>query len=142
MEKVIEIYVDFLDDEISATRVSEKGVLQVLLDLRFAAKILSGGDLAGNDDISKIPKAKIAYRRKYKPYLMENEKQSYLRHAVLFGFFVQLRRFAPVSSSKATTKSPLSTSIDDVSSRNSWRNLTQEELSRNIDMDDKLTIRV
>ena len=41
---MIEIYVDFLDDEISATRVSEKGVLQVLLDLRFAADILSGGD--------------------------------------------------------------------------------------------------
>lgn len=61
---MIEIYVDFLDDEISATRVSEKGVLQVLLDLRFAADILSGGDLAGNEDVSKIPKAKTAYRRK------------------------------------------------------------------------------
>ncbi|GJT30455.1 conserved oligomeric Golgi complex subunit 1 [Tanacetum coccineum] len=203
--KVIEIYVDFLDDEISATRVSEKGVLQVLLDLKFAADILSGGDLAGNEDISKIPKAKTAYRRKqevqqeksviqgrlhglenrlsqkldpidwltYKPYLMENEKQSYLRHAVLFGFFVQLRRLytdtmqklptnsesnimrcstvprfkylpisAPVSSSKATIKSPLSTSIDDVSSRNPWRNLSQEEFSRNIDMDDNTSLGV
>ncbi|GKC66283.1 conserved oligomeric Golgi complex subunit 1, partial [Tanacetum coccineum] len=205
LEKVIEIYVDFLDDEISATRVSEKGVLQVLLDLRFAADILSGGDLAGNEDISKIPKVKTAYRRKqeaqqeksviqgrlhglenrlsqkldpidwltYKPYLMENEKQSYLRHAVLFGFFVQLRRLytdtmqklptnsesnimrcstvprfkylpisAPVSSSKVTIKSPLSTSIDDVSSRNPWRNLTQEEFSRNIDMDDNTSLGV
>lgn len=204
LEKVIEIYVDFLDDEISATRVSEKGVLQVLLDLRFAADILSGGDLAGNEDVSKIPKAKTAYRRKqevqqeksviqgrlhglenrlsqkldpidwltYKPYLMENEKQSYLRHAVLFGFFVQLRRlytdtmqklptnsesnimrcstvprfkYLPISApvlSKATIKSPRSTSIDDVSSRNSWRNLTQEELSRNIDMDDNTSLGV
>lgn len=28
----------------------------------------------------------------YEPYLWENERQSYLRHAVLFGFFVQLNR--------------------------------------------------
>nr|GEY80155.1 ribonuclease H-like domain, reverse transcriptase, RNA-dependent DNA polymerase [Tanacetum cinerariifolium] len=54
----------YIDDEISATRVSKKGVLQVLLDLRFAANILFGGDLAGNEDISKIPKAKAAYRHK------------------------------------------------------------------------------
>ncbi|KAK1426224.1 hypothetical protein QVD17_14893 [Tagetes erecta] len=201
LEKVIDIYVDFLsnDEAVSTTRLSEKGVLQVLLDLRFAADILSGGDLSGNEEVSKTSKTKTAYRRKqdvqqqksvmkdridglvirlsqkldpidwltYEPYLMENEKQCYLRHAVLFGFFVQLRRLytdtmqklptnsesnimrcstvprfkylpisAPVLSAKGTSKSPLSKSIDDVSSRNTWRNYTQEELSRNIDMDD------
>lgn len=206
LEKVIDLYADFLsNDEASATRVSEKGVLQVLLDLRFAADILSGGDISGNGDISKTSKTKSAYRRKqdvqqpksamkdrldglvnlltqrldpidwltYEPYLMENEKQSYLRHAVLFGFFVQLRRMytdtmqklltnsesnimrcstvprfkylpisAPVLSAKGTSKSPISTSIDDVSSRSSWRNYTQEELSRNMDMDDSSSLGV
>ena len=29
---------------------------------------------------------------RYEPYLWENERQSYQRHAVLFGFFVQLNR--------------------------------------------------
>lgn len=206
LEKVIDIYVDFLfNDEASATRVSEKGVLQVLLDLRFAADILSGGDLSGKEDMSKTSKTKTAFRRKqdaqqeksvmkdrldglvnrlsqrldpidwltYEPYLMENEKQSYLRHAVLFGFFVQLRRMytdtmqklptnsesnimrcstvprfkylpisAPVLSAKGTSKSPISTSMDDVSSRSSWRNYTNEELSRNIDMDDNTSFGV
>ncbi|KAM0053093.1 putative oligomeric Golgi complex subunit 1 protein [Helianthus debilis subsp. tardiflorus] len=201
LEKVIDIYVDFLlNDEASSNSVSEKGVLQVLLDLRFAADILSGGDLSGNEEISKTSKTKTVYRRKqdlqqaksvmndrldglmnrlsqkldpidwltYEPYLLENEKQSYLRHAVLFGFFVQLRRLytdtmqklpthsesnimrcstvprfkylpisAPVLSAKGTNiKSPTSTSINDISSRNPWRNYTQEELQRNIDMDD------
>lgn len=56
---------DFLlNDEANATRVSEKGVLQVLLDLRFAADILSGGDSSGNEDVSKTSKTKTAYRRK------------------------------------------------------------------------------
>ncbi|KAI3743296.1 hypothetical protein L1987_61002 [Smallanthus sonchifolius] len=206
LEKVIDIYVDFLsNDEASSSRLSEKGVLQVLLDLRFASDILSGGDLSGNEEVSKTAKTKTVYRRKqevqqqksvmkdhidglvirlsqkldpidwltYEPYLMENEKQCYLRHAVLFGFFVQLHRLytdtmqklptnsesnimrcstvprfkylpisAPVLSAKWTSKSPRSTSIDDVSSRNPWRNYTQEELSRNIDMDDNTSVGV
>ncbi|KAJ0511191.1 putative oligomeric Golgi complex subunit 1 protein [Helianthus annuus] len=206
LEKVIDLYVDFLSNNgPSSTRLSEKGVLQVLLDLRFAADILSGGDLSGNEEVSKTSKTKTGYRRKqdaqqqksvvkdwidglvirlsqkldpidwltYEPYLMENEKQCYLRHAVLFGFFVQLRRLytdtmqklptnsesnimrcstvprfkylpisAPVLSAKGTSKPPISTSIDDVSSRNPWRKYTQQELSRNIDMDDGTSVGV
>lgn len=192
LEKVIDIYTNFLsNNDSNTTRVSEKGVLQVLLDLRFVSDILSGGDLNGNEETSKTLKtSKSGYRRKqdvqqkksvikdrldglmnrlsqkldpidwltYEPYLMENEKQCYLRHAVLFGFFVQLHRMytdtmqklptnsesnimrcstiprfkylpisAPVLSAKGTNKSPISTSIDNVSSSNSWRNYTQDE---------------
>lgn len=47
----------------NTTRVSEKGVLQILLDLRFTADILSGGDLTGNETL-KTSKTKTAYRRK------------------------------------------------------------------------------
>ncbi|CAK7326004.1 unnamed protein product [Dovyalis caffra] len=125
LEKVIEIYEDFLSSrESHQSQVSEKGVLQILLDLRFAADVLSGGDCNINEEISRNPRVKVSFRRKqeqsqrksvlreridglincfsqrldpidwltYEPYLWENERQSYLRHAVLFGFFVQLNR--------------------------------------------------
>ncbi|XP_024987145.1 conserved oligomeric Golgi complex subunit 1-like [Cynara cardunculus var. scolymus] len=138
LEKVIDVYVDFLSiEEASATQVSEKGILQMLLDLRFAADILAGCDLSGNGGISKMPKTKIAFRRKlevqetksvirerldglvnrlsqkldpidwltYEPCLWENEKQSYLRHAVLFGYFVQLRRMYTATTQKLPTNS-------------------------------------
>ncbi|KAJ6690061.1 hypothetical protein OIU85_006352 [Salix viminalis] len=125
LEKVIEIYEDFLSSRESYQfQVSEKGVLQILLDLRFAADVLSGGDCNINEEMPRNSRVKIPFRRKqeqihmksvfreridglinrfsqrldpidwltYEPYLWENERQSYLRDAVLFGFFVQLNR--------------------------------------------------
>ncbi|KAJ4844214.1 Golgi transport complex subunit 1 [Turnera subulata] len=125
LEKVTVIYEDFLSaTESQGSRVSEKGVLQILLDLRFTADILSGGHSNANEENFRSPKVKVPFRRKqdpiqaksvhkeridglitrfsqrldpidwltYEPYLWDNEKQSYLRHAVLFGFFVQLNR--------------------------------------------------
>ncbi|MBA0781080.1 hypothetical protein Gotri_002038 [Gossypium trilobum] len=125
IEKVISIYKNFLSTrEASGAQVSEKGILQVLLDIRFVADVLSGGDFNVNEELSIKLKSKSAFRRKqdhiqtksavrdsldgliysfsqkldpidwltYEPYLWENERQSYLRHAVLFGFFVQLNR--------------------------------------------------
>lgn len=44
--------------------MSEKGVMQVLLDLRFAADILCGGDFSANEESAKIPKANSPFRRK------------------------------------------------------------------------------
>lgn len=44
--------------------MSEKGVLQILLDLRFASDILSGGDLNVSDDLPKSSKVKFPFRRK------------------------------------------------------------------------------
>ncbi|PPS00846.1 hypothetical protein GOBAR_AA19813 [Gossypium barbadense] len=41
----------------------------------------------------------------YEPYLWENEKQSFLRHAVLFGFFVQLNRMYTDTVQKLPTNS-------------------------------------
>ncbi|XVF24630.1 hypothetical protein REPUB_Repub13aG0143700 [Reevesia pubescens] len=125
IEKVIFIYENFLSTkEAWGAQVSEKGILQVLLDIRFAADVLSGGDVNVNEELSRKPKSKSSFRKKqdhiktksvvrervdgliyrlsqkldpidwltYEPYLWENERQSYLRHAVLFGFFVQLNR--------------------------------------------------
>ncbi|CAL1404180.1 unnamed protein product [Linum trigynum] len=125
LEKVSEIYDHFLSSRDSqGSPVSEKGVLQILLDLRFVADVLSGADSNTAKELSRNPKVKVSYRKKqdqsqtkavfrerinvlirtssqrldpidwqtYEPYLWENARQSYLRHAVLFGFFVQLNR--------------------------------------------------
>ncbi|KAH0988645.1 hypothetical protein GBA52_000128 [Prunus armeniaca] len=138
LEKVIDIYGDFLSTlEAGGTEVSEKGVLQVLLDLRFVVDVLSGGDSNVSEEPSINLKAKSPFRRKqeqshvksvirerfdglinrlsqrldpidwltYEPYLWENERQSYLRHAVLFGFFVQLNRMYTDTVQKLPTNS-------------------------------------
>uniref|UniRef100_A0A5B6YL27 Conserved oligomeric Golgi complex subunit 1 n=1 Tax=Davidia involucrata TaxID=16924 RepID=A0A5B6YL27_DAVIN len=199
LEKVIGIYAEFISsDEARGSEVSDKGILQLLLDLRFAADVLSGGDCNTNEELLKNSKAKFPFRWKqdvnqtksvirervdglvnrlsqrldpidwltYEPYLWENERQSYLRHAVLFGFFVQLNRMytdtmqklpsnsesnimrcstvprfkylpisAPALSSRGTTKTSTSTSVNDVS-RSSWKSYTDAELSRKIDIDE------
>ncbi|KAM6550183.1 hypothetical protein CsatB_021859 [Cannabis sativa] len=138
LEKVIGIYQDFLSTrEESGSQVSEKGVLQVLLDLRFVADVLSGGDSVLIEESYRVPKARTAFRRKqdqtqtksvtrehvdrlmarlsqrldpidwltYEPYLWENERQSYQRNAVLFGFFVQLNRMYTDTVQKLPTNS-------------------------------------
>ena len=42
---------------------------------------------------------------RYEPYLWENERQSYQRQAVLFGFFVQLNRMYTDTVQKLPTNS-------------------------------------
>ncbi|XP_050376557.1 conserved oligomeric Golgi complex subunit 1 [Argentina anserina] len=133
LEKVLDIYGHFLSNlDVGGSQVLEKGVLQILLDLRFVFDVLSGGDSNLNER-----KTKSNFRRKqdqsrmksataerfdglihsfsqrldpidwltYEPYLWENEKQSYLRHAVLFGFFVQLNRLYTDTVQKLPTNS-------------------------------------
>ncbi|PPS00847.1 hypothetical protein GOBAR_AA19814 [Gossypium barbadense] len=63
--KVISIYENFLSTrEASGAQLSEKGILQVLLDVRFAADVLSGGDFNVNEELSRKPKSKSSFRRK------------------------------------------------------------------------------
>ncbi|KAL2324903.1 hypothetical protein Fmac_023961 [Flemingia macrophylla] len=203
LEKVIGIFEDFLSTaEGGVHQVSEKGVLQVMLDVKFATDILSGGD----SNMVGVPagKAKIPVRRKqdqssttsavrersnqllkhlsqkldpidwltYEPYLWENERQSYLRHAVLFGFFVQLNRmytdtvqklptnsesnvlrcstvprfkYLPISApalSSRGTKKAFTTSSNEISSRSSWNSITNGELSQKINLDDSSSLGV
>ncbi|KAK1302101.1 hypothetical protein QJS10_CPB12g00198 [Acorus calamus] len=145
LEKVVGVYENFHSTiEGRTPQVSEKGILQILLDLRFTMDILSGGrdsslsspDLNSKEDLSRVPILKPPYRRKqpqnqadsvirervmglihglsqrldpidwatYEPYLWENEKQSYKRYAVLFGFFVQLNRMYTDAVQKLPTK--------------------------------------
>lgn len=44
--------------------MSEKGILQILLDIRFAADVLSGGDISITDVPSRLSKIKVPFRRK------------------------------------------------------------------------------
>lgn len=46
--------------------MSEKGVLQVLFDMKFAAEVLSGGNLNANEEFSEIANLKSPFRRKQK----------------------------------------------------------------------------
>ncbi|KAL3642722.1 hypothetical protein CASFOL_013537 [Castilleja foliolosa] len=138
LDKVLGTYDEFMSaEEVLKSQVSEKGVLQVLFDLRFAADILSGGDFHTNKEASEIASVISPLRRKqrsqqpyslieqrtkelvnrlsqrldpidwltYEPYLWENERQAYLRHAVLFGFFVQLNRIHVDAVQKLPTNS-------------------------------------
>ncbi|CAA2991649.1 conserved oligomeric Golgi complex subunit 1 [Olea europaea subsp. europaea] len=138
LDKLIGIYEEFISiEEAHGRQVSEKGVMQVLLDLRFATDILCAGDFSANEESAKIPKANSPFRRKqgvrqtksvireridglvnrlsqrldpidwltYEPYLWESERQSYLRHAVVFGFFVQLNRMYMDTVQKLPTNS-------------------------------------
>ncbi|GER41871.1 Vps51/Vps67 family (components of vesiculartransport) protein, partial [Striga asiatica] len=65
-DKVHGIYDDFLSAEVLRSQVSDKGVLQVLFDLKFASDILSGGDFHANKEASEITSVKSPYRRKQK----------------------------------------------------------------------------
>ncbi len=63
--QVIDIYGDALSTrEADGSQLSEKGVLQILLDLRFAADVLSGADSNINEEIYDTPKPKFPIRRK------------------------------------------------------------------------------
>ncbi|KAM3332938.1 hypothetical protein ACQJBY_028195 [Aegilops geniculata] len=145
--RVISIYEFFLASiESSNSQVSEKGVLQILLDLRFIGDILSGGkNSSANPSETKIKQdnAKTTFRRKqsqfqadsatiepinklinkfsqrldpidwatYESYLWENEKQSYKRCVVLFGFLVQLNHMYTGAAQKLPTKTNTDSNI-------------------------------
>ncbi|OWM87739.1 conserved oligomeric Golgi complex subunit 1 [Punica granatum] len=138
LERVLDMYGNYLSTrEATGSEVSDKGALQIMLDVRFVYDILSGGNSNVNEDLPKSSKPKFSFRQKldqkrsatgigtrvdgllnrlsqrldpidwqtYEPHLWENERQSYLRHAVLFGFFVQLNRMYKDTVQKLPTNS-------------------------------------
>lgn len=152
LQKVINIYENFLVSiESGNSQVSEKGVLQILLDLRFVGDVLSGGknsstittETQTKQDSLPSTISKSSFRRKqsqsqadsaaiepinklinklsqrldpidwatYEPYLWENEKQSYKRYVVLFGFLVQLNHMYTGTVQKLPTKSNTDSNI-------------------------------
>ncbi|KAG2238811.1 hypothetical protein Bca52824_091982 [Brassica carinata] len=176
LEKIIFNYEDFLSArEANDPQISEKGVLQILLNLRFASDVLSGGDAITNIEIQpKSTMNRSAFRQKqgqqqtksvnrgridgvisqltqmldpidwltYGSYLWENEKQSYLRHAVLFGFLVQINRMYTDTAQKLPTLRlcPLEvqTKVSIPVSSNegsSWKAYANGEISQTSDLD-------
>ncbi|XP_043805179.1 conserved oligomeric Golgi complex subunit 1 isoform X4 [Manihot esculenta] len=138
LQKLIEIYEDFLSIRDShASQVSEKGVLQILLDLKFAADVLSGGDSNMIEDLYKSPTVKVSFRRKLE------QRQTYS----VFGERIEglISRFsqkldpidwltAPVLSTRGTAKASIPAASDDISSRSSWKAYNNGELSQKIDL--------
>lgn len=49
---------------------------------------------------------------------------------------------APALSARNAARTPISTSVDDVYSRNSWRSYTNDDISRNSDVDDDTSLGV
>jgi conserved oligomeric Golgi complex subunit 1 len=73
LQQVVKIYENFFEaTESSKSRVSEKGLLQILLDLRFIGDILSGGknplstgsDSLKQDKLSQATVMKAPFRRR------------------------------------------------------------------------------
>jgi conserved oligomeric Golgi complex subunit 1 len=63
--QVVGIFEAFLSTEVGgAHQVTEKGVLQLLLDVKFVIDVLSGGDSNLVGELSSNPKAKSSLRRK------------------------------------------------------------------------------
>ncbi|WOK99393.1 conserved oligomeric Golgi complex subunit 1 [Canna indica] len=150
LEKAVGTYERFLSAvESGESQVSEKGILQILLDLKFISDILSGGknsmtpESNAKEDSLRTVAIKPTSRWKqpqsqpdsvnmetvkrlinsfsqrmdpidwatYEPYLWENEKQSYKRYSVLFGFLVQLNRLYTDTVQKLPTKSNTGSNI-------------------------------
>eukprot|EP00850_Spirogloea_muscicola_P023300 SM000345S12841 [mRNA] locus=s345:28798:34711:+ [translate_table: standard] len=106
-EKVLAAYDNLTRDSAVDSRVSEKGILQLLFDFKFLWDVLSGGseeDSNGKrtlDDRKKkvVQLLELLYNRidpidwaTYEPYLWQNEQRYYHRCVVLFGSLIQLNR--------------------------------------------------
>lgn len=60
-----DIYGSYLSTEDAhGSKVSDKGALQVMLDLKFVYDILSGGDSSMDEESSRSPKPKYSFRQK------------------------------------------------------------------------------
>ncbi|KAJ7532479.1 hypothetical protein O6H91_13G005300 [Diphasiastrum complanatum] len=133
LDKVLKGYEDLLSSSsLLEGRISEKGLLQLLFDVRFLVDVMSGGQGSVLDNSKLIDDNKFALSiltikwdqqeiqgkvltqgqehritnllsnmssrldpidwATYEPHLWENERRSYQRSAVLFGFFTQLNR--------------------------------------------------
>lgn len=106
-------------------RVSEKGVLQMLFDMRLLVDVLAGGGAGASDGSSSSTWAAGAAARAmaaaaaaqevlveaidpidwatYESFLWRNERRAYQRCAVLLGLFSQLHRLHPGESTRPQT---------------------------------------
>lgn len=139
LKKVVEVYESFFAIvEAPESHISEKGVLQIIFDLQFSADVLFGSkdvnSISAAELISGRRKSMLPFESTaiesipvlinrfsqrldpidwatYEPYLWENEKQSYKRCSVLFGFFIQLNRLYMDTVQKLLTKSNTESNI-------------------------------
>ncbi|KAL1295071.1 hypothetical protein AAHE18_19G185100 [Arachis hypogaea] len=152
LDKVIGIFEEFLSSQDSgAHQLSEKGVLQVLLDVKFATDILSGGDSNVVGELHSNAKAKVSVRRKqdqssktsaireHSDQLLNRLSQRLDPIDWLTCSTVPRFKYLPISApalSSRGTKKTFTPSSNEISSRSSWNSLTNGELHQNINLDD------
>ena len=94
---------------------SEKGTLQLLLDVKFAMDVLAMKDTSRVNDVqNRLTSAldPIDWAT-YEPYILDNERRAYRRCAVLLGGFVQLSNLyqdtsiKPASGASAASAKPV-----------------------------------
>lgn len=82
--QITDVYGEFLSAvETDRSKISEKGVLQVMLDIRFSADVLSGGDLVKNEDSIKNLSKKSAFRRKQDQAKNESENRKQINKLII-----------------------------------------------------------
>lgn len=79
-------------ENLPRSRRSEKGTLQMLLDVKFVADVLALEDASRVGELQKQLTGTLdpIDWATYEPYLWENERRAYRRYSVLLGGFVQL----------------------------------------------------
>ncbi len=103
---VLKVY----EDGLARSRHSEKGTLQVLLDVKFTMDVLALEDQSRLEALQKQLTNTFdpIDWATYEPYLWGNERRSYRRCAVLLGGFVQLSNLYQDASIKTTNASSTS----------------------------------
>ena len=88
VDGVLRVY----SENLPRSRRSEKGTLQMLLDVKFAADVLALEDASRVGELQKQLTGTLdpIDWATYEPYLWENERRAYRRCSVLLGGFVQL----------------------------------------------------
>ena len=105
------------DESLSRTQISEKGKLQVLLDIKFTSDVLARSAAERTDKLQKQLTNELdpIDWATYEPHLWENERRAYRRCSVLLGGFIQLSNLyqdtsvkpASSASSKLVTAKPV-----------------------------------
>ena len=80
------------DESLALSQLSEKGTLQVLLDVKFTSDVLARSAAERTDELQKQLTRKLdpIDWATYEPHLWENERRAYRRCSVLLGGFIQL----------------------------------------------------
>ena len=105
------------EDSTARTRLSEKGTLQLLLDVRFVSDVLAQNATERVEALQKQLTSELdpIDWATYEPHLWENERRAYRRSSVLLGGFIQFSNLYQDTSVKpASGLSPAAANVKPV----------------------------